>query len=185
MKSLPPFSAAILTGGKSARFGQNKALFVYREKPLLEWVRLSLCHASELFAVGSTPMTIPTYPDLIPGGGSLSGLHTALSYAREDWVAVAACDLPFLSPEYWNILLEHTKDTQIVIAENNTGRPEPLATLYHRSLLPIVEAQLECQDFKLTRLGEKVSCTKLSWREFQSKCNDNIFLNANYRHDLI
>jgi molybdenum cofactor guanylyltransferase len=79
------YSGAVLAGGASKRFGEDKALFPYRGKPLLQWVLESLQGAQERFVVANRPYEgfgVPVYPDLLPGADSLSGLHSALSHAR-------------------------------------------------------------------------------------------------------
>ena len=103
------YSGAVLAGGASRRFGEDKALFLYRGKPLLLWVLESLGGAAERFLVANRPYEgfgVPVYPDLLPGADSLSGLHSALVHARFPWVAVAATDLPFLTRAYWDFLYE-------------------------------------------------------------------------------
>ncbi len=185
MKSSIKFSGAVLAGGKSSRFGEDKALYIYQGKTLMTWVIESLAEAHEIFAVAPQEFAdIKTYQDIIPSGNSLSGLHTALSYAKYDWVAVAACDLPFLRPTYWQLLLEHTSDTQLVIAENALGQLEPLAALYHRSVLPIVEQQLKTGDLTIKHISEKVSCKRIPWSELKKHFDNHLFLNANYKTDL-
>lgn len=180
------WSAAILAGGKSSRFGQNKALYIYRDKPLIQWVIESLTAASEKFVIANQPLDLPLpiYVDIKPHFGSLSGIHAALSYAKYDWVAIAACDMPFLTPDHWHYLLQHTEHNQIVMPQNQEGSTEPLAALYHRNILPIIEAQIERQDFKLTHLCNHAACTKLSWSELPNNDATNLFLNANYKDDL-
>jgi molybdenum cofactor guanylyltransferase len=184
MKSTISFSGAVLAGGASSRFGENKALYVYKQKPLIGWVLESLSQASEQFVIANQPFTIKTIPDIIPGGNALSGLHAALSYANFEWVAVAACDLPFLTSGYWRLLLEHTRESQMVIAKNPKGDLEPLAALYHRSVLATVEQQLTSGDLMIKRMTEKVRCVKVPWSKLETHFENNLFLNANYKTDL-
>ena len=180
------FSGAVLAGGKSSRFGQNKALYVYHNKPLIQWVLESLDQAAERFVIANhyLDLEIPVYPDLKEGLGSLSGIHAALSYATHDWVAIAACDLPFLSPAYWSYLQTYTKNVQVVISQNQQGFPEPLATLYHRSLLPMIEAQINDQDLTLHHLAKVAKTQVVSWKKLEKHFEPRLFLNANRKHDL-
>jgi molybdopterin-guanine dinucleotide biosynthesis protein A len=180
------FTGTVLAGGKSSRFGQNKALYVYQNKPLIHWVLNSLDHASERFVIANQPLDlqIPVYPDLKSGFGSLSGVHAALSYAKYDWVAIAACDLPFLSCDYWRQLQGHINNVQIVMAQNQEGFSEPLAALYHRSILPLVEAQIESQNLTLHHLATITRTKLIPWNELKPKVDRRLFLNANTVHDL-
>lgn len=180
MKS--PFSGAVLAGGRSSRFGQDKARHVYRDKPLALWVLESLSPAAERFIVANTPYDfgVPVHPDIYPGS-SLGGLHTALTHAANDWVALAACDMPFLTPEYWQSLEAHRKGVDAVVVAR-AGRLEPLAALYHKNLLPLIEAQLEAGQFKLQHLLENVRTCTLNWEEMGLE--EKTLFNANRLRDL-
>ncbi len=181
------YSGAVLAGGASRRFGEDKALYPYRGRPLLGWVLESLAGAGERFIVANRPYAfgVPVYPDLIPGGDALSGLHSALYHARLPWVAVAACDLPFLTRGYWDYLYEkaQTASALAVVALGPEGDPEPLAALYHRDLLPQVETQLRTGDLLLRRVFEGRALF-LPFAEIGERFGPQVFLNANTRGAL-
>ncbi len=178
----------MLAGGKSRRFGRDKARFVWKGKSLLEWVMDSLRAASERFVVAGRDygdLGYPVYPDLIPGGDSLSGIHSALSHARHDWVAVAACDLPNLRPEYWSYLLERTPGRRAVVATGPSGWIEPLAALYHKELEPLAAMQLAAEDYYLKRFVDLAEALIVPWEELREIFGEDLFLNANRLEDLI
>jgi molybdopterin-guanine dinucleotide biosynthesis protein A len=184
-----PYSAAVLAGGLASRFGRDKARYPYRGKPLMAWVLESLAGASERFIVANRPypeFALPCYADLRPGAGSLSGLHSALVHARCEWLALAACDLPFLTPAYWQHLAAARGEAPIVVAQNAEGALEPLAAFYHRSLLPLVEQHLDGSDFALHRLIARVSAEVIAWQALMETdgISDRLFLNANRLEDL-
>lgn len=181
------YSGAVLAGGKSRRFGQDKARFVWRGRKLMEWGLEALSGASERFIVANRPypeFDVPVYADRIPGGDSLSGLHSALSHARNDWVAVAACDLPFLTQGYWGFLWERVGAHQAVAGVGPSGFPEPLAAFYHRSLLPELEARLERGNLKLQSVLESASTIYLPWSELESRFGPHLYTNVNTPGDL-
>jgi molybdopterin-guanine dinucleotide biosynthesis protein A len=182
------YSAAVLTGGLSSRFGRDKARYPYRGKPLMTWVLDSLQGASERFIVANRPYPefgLPCYADLRPGAGSLSGLHSALVHAECAWLALAACDLPFLTPAYWQRLSEVRGTAPVVVAQNAEGGLEPLAAFYHRSLLPLVEGQLEAGEFALHRLYTLAEARVVPWHELEMLVPHEVFLNANRLEDLL
>jgi molybdenum cofactor guanylyltransferase len=147
------FSGAVLAGGKSIRFGSDKARFVYQGKPMMQWVLDSLEDADERFIIANKPydeFAPGVYPDLLPYPTPLSGIHSALVHAQHDWVAVAACDMPFLTRGYWSLLQEHCTNTRAVVVRSE-GRLEPLAAFYHKELQHDIEAQLQ-QDQKAVHL---------------------------------
>lgn len=177
-----PFSGAVLAGGRSSRFGQNKAHYTYRGKPLTRWVLESLSPAAERFIVADTPAQfgLPVYPDIYPGS-ALGGLHTALTHASHDWLALAACDMPFLITEYWLALAAHTEAVEAVVVSRE-GRLEPLAAFYHKRLLARAETQLSAGEFKLQRLLELSRTRILEWETLGLP--DRTLLNANRLTDL-
>ncbi len=143
------FSGAVLAGGRSQRFGSDKARFVLDGKPLLTRVLESLAAASERFVVADRDYSDfgpPVYADVLPAQTPLSGVHTALSRAAEDWVAVVACDLPYLTPAYWARLARHRAGVQAVVVRRG-GRLEPLAAFYHRDLAPEAGRRLQRGDW--------------------------------------
>jgi len=180
------FSGAVLAGGRSSRFGQNKASFRYRGKPLALWALESLEGASERFLVANRPYDfgVPVYPDLYPGS-SLGGLHAALSRAQYDWLALAACDMPFLNAAYWQKLLAQTnrvEGVQAVVVLGPEGRPQPLAALYHKSLLPLTETRLKAKKLKMQALLTEARVLTLPFHELGLE--EQTFFNANYLSDL-
>ncbi|GGM95467.1 molybdenum cofactor guanylyltransferase [Thermus composti] len=183
------YSGAVLAGGASRRFGEDKALYPYRGKPLLLWVLESLSGASERFIVANRSYEgfgVPVYPDFLPEADSLSGLHSALSHAKNPWVAVAACDLPFLSPAYWAFLYEKAQASPhpVVVVQNPEGHLEPLMAFYHRDCLPQVERQIREGDFRLRRVVEALGATQVPGEEVVARFGREVFLNANRKEAL-
>ena len=177
------FSGAVLAGGRSSRFGRDKAGYVYRGKALALWALESLAGADERFLIANRPYAfgVPVYPDHYPGS-SLGGLHAALSHARHDWLALAACDMPFLSPAYWHKLLSERGKVQAVVVLGPQGRPEPLAALYHKSLLPLAEKQLGAAELKIQTLLSEAQTRTLAYEGLG--LDERTFFNANHLGDL-
>jgi molybdenum cofactor guanylyltransferase len=147
------FSGVVLAGGKSVRFGSDKARYVYQGKPMMQWVLDSLEGASERFIIANQAydeFELPVYTDVISSPTPLSGIHSALVHAKHDWVAIAACDMPFVTKGYWSLLYKQCQDTRAVVVESKTGL-EPLAAFYHKELQHEIEKQLQ-QDQRAAHL---------------------------------
>lgn len=148
------FTAAITAGGRSSRFGSDKALAVLRGQTLLEHVAASLepCPQRLLVAPpgryalnGWTPVA-----DTRPGEGPLAGLEAALRAAPDGWVAFTGVDLPGLSRDYWTTLAQaRIPGVLSVQALDATGRAQPLGALYHTALLPRLCALLDSGERRL------------------------------------
>jgi molybdopterin-guanine dinucleotide biosynthesis protein A len=178
------FSGAVLAGGRSSRFGQDKARFVYRGRALLEWVLLSLEEADERFVVAKRvypEFGVPVYADLVEAG-PLGGLYTALRRAAAPWVAVAACDLPHLRREYWAFLLSWAYDRPVIPLDEQ-GRLQPLAGLYPTALASSLEAALYRGARSLKGFLREVGYREIPW-EHLVPFGSSLLLNANRPEDL-
>lgn len=182
----PRFSGAVLAGGRSRRFGSDKARHPYHGRTLLEHALAALDGADEKLVVSGDARAeapVRAVGDLRPGFGALSGLHAALAHASHPWVAVIACDMPFLVPRLWPFLLQRAEEALIVLPEGPAG-PEPLAALYHRELLPLLEACMERGGSPLRTLPSGVASRIVGWAELGTHFDEQLFLNANRPEDL-
>jgi molybdopterin-guanine dinucleotide biosynthesis protein A len=88
---------AILAGGKSSRFGSDKAVAIVDGLPLIDHVVMGMFRNTDhLLIVGRNWRDFDTVPDGAHAGeGPLAGLLAALTYAAahgHDGVLTAACD---------------------------------------------------------------------------------------------
>lgn len=141
MKGLEAF---ILIGGRSTRFGTDKAFARLDGETLaarsvrllqaaLEPSRLSfIAAAKDQFPAGlATDPGVGVLADIKPGFGAWSGLHAALANATSDRIFVLACDLPFVSAELVHlILLADSDEMEAVVPLQPDGRLQPLCALY-------------------------------------------------------
>ena len=181
------FSGAVLAGGRSRRFGSDKARFVLRGKPLLAHVLESFADAEQTFVVAGRSYSefgVPVFEDLSSLQTPLSGLHSALVHASCDWVAVAACDLPFLTPAYWAALNARRAGVRAVVVRR-AGRLEPLAALYRRDLANRVFSRLQRGELAVhgfvQALAPAETCV-LPWEELALP--ERTLTNVNTRSDL-
>ena len=140
-------TGAILAGGKSSRFGENKALYPIKGRFMIEWISDTIKKfTEELFIVANDTskysfLDVPVHEDRFPGCGPLAGLHTALIHTNSDQVLILACDMPFLNPALIKIIINAAGSHDVVVPYTARG-PEPLHAIYHKNLLRIVEQLL-------------------------------------------
>ena len=92
--------------------------------------------------------------DILPGRGSLGGLYTALQASQTDinsFVAVVACDMPFVNPKLLEAevkkLLNGPFDAVIPLSEHGS---ESFHAIYHRSsCLPAIEKSLQADKWRV------------------------------------
>src|SRR5450631_3635940 len=85
-----------LTGGRSSRMGQDKALMPVNGRALVEIVAGNVLHGLDsVTLVGSRAkygaLGLPVIEDIHPGLGPLSGIHAALKHSRKPLCLVVGC----------------------------------------------------------------------------------------------
>lgn len=184
-------TGVILAGGASSRFGSNKALALWRGKPLIQHVRDTMASVfSECLLVTNAPeqytfLNLPMIQDRFQNMGPLAGLHAALSHTDKTWIFVMGCDMPAVPPGVIVFLCNFAKDDwDAVIPWPKTG-PEPLCGLYRKSALAKVEMQLQHNEAQLMELLQKIAVRKVEAVELHRVTDSSeIFVNINREQDL-
>lgn len=117
----PVLIGAVLTGGRSRRFGTDKALADVGGRPMAARVVEALrdAGADPVVAVGGTAgheLGVPTIADQRPGDGPLAALATVLIWARRGLVVVCPCDLPLLEAGHVTALVAAARPDRAAVA---------------------------------------------------------------------
>lgn len=138
----------ILAGGKSTRFGRDKARVEIDGRPLLVHVARSLEPvATSIIVIADqagkySDLGFSTIADRRPGLGPLGGLQAALSDCREGWLLCASCDRIGVRPEWLRALFAGiTNGAKAVLFRDRIWQPMP--ALYHTALAPAVDAAIQ------------------------------------------
>ena len=136
--------AYILIGGRSSRFGSDKAIAEIGGQTMAERAltttrealsesRVAFVARNEAqFAIEAIRLGAPFIFDLIEGRGPLGGLHAALADARSTWIFVMACDYPFVPPAFIRLMSEMISDEYGAVAPvQSDGRMQPLCAFYN------------------------------------------------------
>ena len=140
-------SAAILAGGKSRRMGRDKAwLDLGDGVPLVQRVVAALQRvADEIIVVSAderfAAIGYPVVPDRYGENGAFGAIGTAIAATRGDLVCVAACDMPWPSPEVYRLLLRLADGADVVVPRI-ADEFETMHAVYRRSCLPAIERAL-------------------------------------------
>lgn len=158
---IPGVTGVILAGGSSRRMGSDKALLPYRGGRLIEAIHRQLAGLFEevLVVTGASGaygfLPCRKVPDLLPGMGALSGIHSGLVHSRTPRIFAVACDMPHLSPALIRSLVERAGDHDAVVPESDAGI-EPLHAVYHRNAVPAIEEALRAGQARIASLLDKV-----------------------------
>jgi molybdopterin-guanine dinucleotide biosynthesis protein A len=142
------FSAVILAGGKSSRMGRDKVFLEVGGRTLLDRQidTLVAAGAEDILISGRSGVDYSAFgcrvlTDEFPGAGPLAGIHAALKVSRQPLVLVLAVDLPEMNAMFLRSLLMAATAGRGVVPRVG-GRVEPLAAVYPRTALPLVERML-------------------------------------------
>jgi molybdopterin-guanine dinucleotide biosynthesis protein A len=181
----------VLAGGRSVRFGGEKAAAELAGTPLLIWAARRLQRICSAVAANVRPGTqaeaiarahgLPLLYD-VPGDalGPLAGVKVGLMWARElgaSSLAVSPCDVPLL-PDDLFVRLGEAAAGGPAMAETAAG-DQPLCALWPVSALPQVAAALEGGAHPPTwRLLQTLGATRVRFAD------EPAFANVNTRADL-
>lgn len=189
-----PFSAVILAGGRSVRFGRDKSAEVIAGRSLLQRVVDAVSPiATEIVVVRAPGMRPPAVHAETPlrhaedmrEGGALAGLYTGLLVVSQPVALVLGCDMPLLSQpmiRYLRGLLDQSVDVVMPLWE---GREEPLHAFYRRTCLSAIEKALDEGKRRLVHFLPDVRVRYVSYDELQRLDPEGrSFWNVNQPSDL-
>lgn len=160
----------ILAGGRSSRMGTDKAMLSVTGEHggntfLAHAVETLRPVASEVVLLAD-PQARPNLegatraiPDLHPACGPLGGIESALtdlSTRKADWACFLPVDMPLLPPGLYASLIDHwlslaPHGLRVAFVEID-GHPQPLVSLLHASLLPVIANALDQGLHKVTHV---------------------------------
>ena len=128
--------------------GQNKALINIGGRPLVEiMAERAAPLADKVFISANSPeffsfLPFPVVPDICPDQGPLSGLHAVMKGHIFTLYITLACDLPGLPASLISRMLDAAEGFDAVIPRTRDGIAHPLAAVYRRTCLPVIEDAL-------------------------------------------
>ncbi|MCH2059629.1 MAG: molybdenum cofactor guanylyltransferase [Verrucomicrobiales bacterium] len=140
-----PFAAAILAGGRSRRFGTDKAFHPIGDKPMWQHqlAKIEPLMPSEILISANARQCFGTEHRVIVDGhedcGPLGALASCLQATKLGRLLVVAVDLPEIPMQF---LAELAYAGGGTVAVHEDGMPEPLVAVYPAEILPLAEAQL-------------------------------------------
>jgi len=144
-----PLCAVVLAGGRSLRFGSDKALARFRSEPLLAHVLRGLCAAGfeQIALAAKEPGKYAAIADEIayvqkraidlvadghPAQTPLAGLAAGLRASRHESVFACAADMPFaVDPALLDALTAALESNDAAVPEAG-GSLQPLCALWRR-----------------------------------------------------
>jgi molybdenum cofactor guanylyltransferase len=187
----PLVAGVVLAGGRSVRFGGEKAAAQLAGRPLMMWAAQRLKGSCAAVAVNARPGTeaealaqaagLPVLHDAAgDAAGPLAGVKVGLIWARSVGarsLAVSPCDAPLLPPELF-VRLIAAAGAGAAMAGTSEGR-QPLCAVWPVSALSTLVAALEGGAHPPTwRVLESVGAQHVHFERAEA------FANLNTRADL-
>ena len=160
-------TAVILSGGKSRRFGRDKAFFEINNKPMIAYVADILAPIFDNIIVAGgnikqiQSLGLECYPDPIPEKGALGGIYNGLMQVENGSIFFCGCDMPLMKKDVIQVILENYKNDEalIPVVDNII---QPLHAVYSKSILPIVERLMYQDNQYLPNLWSAIKVNKLN-----------------------
>jgi molybdopterin-guanine dinucleotide biosynthesis protein A len=186
-------TSIILAGGKSLRFGQNKALQVIEGKSLIQWVvdRLAILSTEIIIATAhgeaipcSSAVRIKTVADIYPEKGPLGGIYSGLTASSSSRAIVVSCDTPFLSVSLLKYMTQVYPTFDVVIPRIK-NELEPLCAVYSKNCLAPIQELLERDERQVRKLFDMVKVRYVEEDEINRFDPEHLsFFNINSQDDL-
>lgn len=144
-----PWTAGILAGGRSARFGQDKASFLWQGERLIDRqiALLNSLHPAKIIIScreeqNFTFSNAQTLHDQEKDIGPIEGLRQILREIVTDFVLVIAVDMPRLEGPTLSKLLGRCRDENKGVIFCRDDLFEPLCAIYPKTALALIEEQI-------------------------------------------
>ena len=193
-KDAPSFitnvTGLILLGGKSSRYGSNKALVRLDGVPLVERVvsvMKSIFH--RVILLTNTPkvysyLQLPMVEDLIKGFGPMGGIYTGLMTMEDNAGFFVACDMPFLNSKLIRHMVEAGGDFDAVVPRMD-WMLEPLHALYSKKCLPAIQEAIGRDEHQILKCFAGMRVRYVDEEELRLFDHDlRSFFNINKPQDL-
>lgn len=180
---------AVLAGGASRRFGGNKALAELGGKGLLlRVVERARPQVAQLVLSGGNPAGIaaPVIPDMVASEGPLTGICSALRWARAagfSAVATFTCDAPFFPMNLVSRLTDGMPPQQSCRLASSAGIRHPAFAVWRVSALERLEEIYRTGERSLKRAQDHVGAETIDFPAGEAPHGD-LFFNINHADDL-
>ena len=185
------YTAIILAGGKSDRFGTDKTLLRINGELIIECI-INRCKKlfAEIIIVSneSNKFNIPgvkEISDIYPGHGPLGGIHAGLLAASNEVCFVTACDMPLFYSPLAEYILSKSNGYDIVLPKEKNNHFQPLFAVYRKNLLSQAEKLLmrkSCQVLNLCKTANVRYIDEPDWKK-RIRGNTDVFFNINSPED--
>jgi len=180
----------ILLGGKSSRYGSNKAFVEIDGVRLVDRVAgIMQSIFQRVVLLTNTPeeyayLQMPMVEDLVKGFGPMGGIYTGLMTLSDEAGFFVACDMPFLSESLIRHMVDLRADFDAVVPRMD-WMLEPLHALYSKKCLHVIHEAIGQHQHQILKCFAEMRVRYLDEEELRLWDPDlRSFFNINKPEDL-
>jgi molybdopterin-guanine dinucleotide biosynthesis protein A len=181
------FTGIILAGGKSERMGTDKGLLPLNGKPFITHIYEAMkpIFGDNIVVVSSNvdydAFGYNRIEDLISDKGPVGGLYTALKQSKTKFNLVLSVDIPLISTELIQWLVDNHDDSYLVTQVQVDEKVSPLVAVYDRALGTLLGEHIAGKQLKLRNVIDEINAQTLIIPEKWSKQLQNINTEEDYK----
>jgi len=191
----------ILSGGKSSRMGEDKALMKVGTKTIIEIMIDKLKPFCNKFIISADEIDkysqfgFKVVPDKFKNSGPLAGIYSSLLESNTERNFVISCDLPLVSQKIIERLLSNISTKEIILPVTD-GKYHQLCGVYSNSVLEKAESILNAEvergrkgegekggEKRNTSVKRLLDISQVEFVDVTSIAGENEFLNMNTVED--
>ncbi|MEK7014342.1 molybdenum cofactor guanylyltransferase [Bacillus sp. FSL R9-9410] len=184
----------VLAGGQSSRFGEPKALAIWKGTTFVEHiVKVMESAVQEIVVISHSDIKerlenlvqVPVIEDIphYKGNGPLAGIVSGMEYVEADWYAIMPCDAPNVSQEWFTILLGQTSNEYDAVVPIINGRKQPLLAAYHNRVKEKIYTLLQEEKRSMGQLLSQSNVKYIAGEDVQA--NAAWFMNVNTKEEYV
>ena len=179
----------ILAGGKSTRFGADKALAHFNGKTLIHnAIELAKEVTSNIIIIsnqdGYDQLEFPVFPDIYKDVGPIGGVHSGLVNSNSELNFILAADMPHVTLPLIKYTINKATITSNGVIPIANGLPEPLCGVYLKRAITTIEKCIKEEKLKMMDVLKEI---KVEYFEVNAEMNfysPYLFSNINTVEDL-
>jgi len=180
----------ILAGGKSSRFGEDKAKAAVKGKGFIDHI---LDNIGDLFSrvyivsnekefnfKGNAEVIFEKGESFL---GPLNGLFWGIKEGKGERFFLIGCDMPFVKRSVVSAMLGYNTSSDALIPVIS-GYPEPLHGIYKKALLENIEQSMQAGNLTMMRLLKEINWEAFSCKDISKEEIIQSVKNINHKADL-
>lgn len=179
----------VLAGGKSSRFGSDKAMAIWNGKRLIEnaiEILSPVCH--KVVISSNNPdynfTGCEVWPDELPIQAPMIGIYSCLKRSQTEINIFLSCDMPLIPTALLKYLIDNSTGYDAIIPKHNHDQVEPLCGIYKRNLIPVLENFIKEDNYSLQQFLKASDHYAIMIDSVLSFFHETLFSNINTLTDF-